>query len=123
MPAIATAALATGVGFLVLLLSPVPMVRGFGALLIAGVAVALGLALTAGTAVLTLAARRRAADGALARSLRGAGEIVDGVAPAAGVFARPRRSSAARAPWRGTRGACWASRWCWRAPAGRWRRG
>ncbi|MGH2967553.1 MAG: MMPL family transporter, partial [Solirubrobacteraceae bacterium] len=31
-PTIATAALATGVGFLVLQLSPVPMVRGFGAL-------------------------------------------------------------------------------------------
>ena len=79
VPAIATAALATGVGFLILLLSPVPMVRGFGALLVAGVAVALVLALTAGTAVLTLAARRRAAEGALARSLRGAGELVDGV--------------------------------------------
>jgi len=79
VPAIATAALATGVGFLVLLLSPVPMVRGFGALLVAGVAVALVLALTAGTAVLTLAARRRTAEGALARSLRGAGELVDGV--------------------------------------------
>ena len=66
------------VGFLILLLSPVPMVRGFGALLVAGVGVALVLALTAGTAVLTLAARRRTADGALARSLRGAGELVDG---------------------------------------------
>src|SRR4029079_4028836 len=76
---ICTAALATAVGFLVLLLSPVPMVRGFGALLVAGVAVALVLALTAGAAALTLIARRRAADGALARSLRGAGELVDGV--------------------------------------------
>jgi hydrophobe/amphiphile efflux-3 (HAE3) family protein len=55
------------------------MVRGFGALLIAGVGVALLLALTAGTAVLTLVARRRASDGALARSLRGAGDLVDGV--------------------------------------------
>ena len=70
--AIATAALATRVGFLVLLLSPVPMVRGFGALLIVGVAVALVLALTAGTAALTLAARRRARRRG-ARSLRGAG--------------------------------------------------
>ena len=78
VPAIATAALATAVGFLILLLSPVPMVRGFGALLVAGVGVALVLALTAGTAVLTLAARRRTADGAVARSLRGAGELVDG---------------------------------------------
>ena len=40
---IATAALATAVGFLILLLSPVPMVRGFGALLVVGVGVALAL--------------------------------------------------------------------------------
>ncbi len=79
VPALATAALATGVGFLILLASPVPMVRGFGALLVAGVAVALALALTAGTAVLTLAARRRS-DSRLARSLRGAGELIDGAA-------------------------------------------
>jgi hydrophobe/amphiphile efflux-3 (HAE3) family protein len=90
VPAIATAALATAVGFLVLLLSPVPMVRGFGALLVAGVAVALAFALTAGTAALTLAARRRGADGALARSLRGAGEIVDSARRGAGgVAGRP----------------------------------
>ncbi len=56
---IATAALATGVGFLVLLLSPVPMVRGFGALLVAGIAIAFALALTAGTAALSLRAARR----------------------------------------------------------------
>ena len=37
---IATAALATAVGFLILLFSPVPMVRGFGALLVVGVGVA-----------------------------------------------------------------------------------
>src|SRR3954467_13200570 len=53
-PTIATAALATGVGFLVLQLSPVPMVRGFGALLVAGIAFALLLALTLGTAALVL---------------------------------------------------------------------
>src|SRR5918996_6156096 len=47
-PVIATATLATGAGFLVLLLSPVPMVRGFGALLVAGVVIAFLLALTAG---------------------------------------------------------------------------
>src|SRR5215218_2902066 len=40
VPTIATAALATSVGFLVLLLSPVPMVRGFGVLLVVGIAVA-----------------------------------------------------------------------------------
>ncbi|WP_270042045.1 MMPL family transporter, partial [Solirubrobacter ginsenosidimutans] len=75
---ICTAALATAVGFLVLLLSPVPMVRGFGALLVVGVGVALAVALTAGTAVLALASRRRASAGAVARSLRGAGELFDG---------------------------------------------
>jgi uncharacterized protein len=78
MPTIATAALATAAGFLVLQLSPVPMVRGFGALLVVGIAFALLLALTAGTAALALAARRRGAGGALASSLRGAADLVDG---------------------------------------------
>jgi hydrophobe/amphiphile efflux-3 (HAE3) family protein len=79
VPTIATAALATAVGFLVLLLSPVPMVRGFGVLLVVGIGVAFALALTAGTATLVLAERRRGDAGALASSLRGAGELVDGV--------------------------------------------
>ena len=91
VPVIATAALATGVGFLVLLTSPVPMVRGFGALLVAGIAIAFAIALTAGTAALTLGSRPR--DGALARSLRGAGELVDGAADA---LARPLRGPARR---------------------------
>jgi hydrophobe/amphiphile efflux-3 (HAE3) family protein len=52
-PTIATAGLATAVGFLVLLLSPVPMVRGFGALLVVGIALALACALTAGFAALS----------------------------------------------------------------------
>ncbi|MBD0283019.1 MAG: MMPL family transporter [Thermoleophilaceae bacterium] len=47
-PTILTAGIATAVGFLVLLLSPVPMVRGFGALLVVGIAAALGCALFAG---------------------------------------------------------------------------
>ena len=85
VPVIATAALATGVGFLVLLLSPVPMVRGFGALLVAGIAIAFVVALTAGTAALTLGARPR--DGALARSLRGAGELVEAAAERGGAAA------------------------------------
>jgi hydrophobe/amphiphile efflux-3 (HAE3) family protein len=91
VPVIATAALATGVGFLVLLLSPVPMVRGFGALLVVGIAIAFLLALTAGTAALTLGDRPR--DGALARSLRGAGELVEA---AAGMLARPLRGPLGR---------------------------
>ena len=51
-PTILTAGIATAVGFLVLLLSPVPMVRGFGALLVLGIVLALGCALCAGFAAL-----------------------------------------------------------------------
>ena len=51
-PTILTAGLATAVGFLVLLLSPVPMVRGFGLLLVVGIVLALACALCAGFAAL-----------------------------------------------------------------------
>jgi uncharacterized protein len=51
-PTILTAGLATATGFLVLLLSPVPMVRGFGLLLVIGIVLALGCALCAGFAAL-----------------------------------------------------------------------
>jgi uncharacterized protein len=51
-PTILTAGLATATGFLVLLLSPVPMVRGFGALLVVGIVVALACTLCAGFAAL-----------------------------------------------------------------------
>ena len=51
-PTIAAAGLATAIGFLVLLTSPVPMVRGFGGLLVVGIAVALACALLAGFAAL-----------------------------------------------------------------------
>jgi hydrophobe/amphiphile efflux-3 (HAE3) family protein len=78
-PTIAAAALATAAGFLVLLLSPVPMVRGFGLLLVAGIAIAPACALATGSAALVLAgrgpvARRR---GVLGASVRGAGEILE----------------------------------------------
>jgi uncharacterized protein len=86
MPTIATAALATATGFLVLLLSPVPMVQSFGLLLVVGIAIALACALSAGSAALVLSERD---GGALGASLRGASEIV------AGVFAPLRRA------WRG----------------------
>jgi hypothetical protein len=70
-PTIATAGAASGAAMLVLLLSPVPMVRGFGALLVLGVVVAFLCALTAGIAVMTLAGRARgpaaARSGALPR--------------------------------------------------------
>jgi predicted RND superfamily exporter protein len=51
-PTIAAAALATAAGFAALQLSPIPMVRTFGLLLILGVAISFLLALTAGFAVL-----------------------------------------------------------------------
>jgi len=53
-PTIGAACLATIAGFLALQLSPTPMVRSFGLLLIAGVAIAFILTLTAGFAALTL---------------------------------------------------------------------
>lgn len=58
VPTIATAVLASIGGLLVLMLSPVPMVRGFGLLLVIGVALAFLCALTAGSAALVLAERR-----------------------------------------------------------------
>ena len=84
-PAIATAALATATGFLVLVLSPVPMVRGFGLLLVAGIAVAFLCALTAGSAVLILGERD---GGWLGASWRGAADIV---APVTRTVARAGR--------------------------------
>jgi hydrophobe/amphiphile efflux-3 (HAE3) family protein len=79
-PTIATAAAATAAGFLVLLVSPVPMVRGFGVLLVIGIAVAFTCALTAGIAALTSRARMprplEAVRGALAPATRGAGDLL-----------------------------------------------
>jgi uncharacterized protein len=67
-PTILTAGLATATGFLVLLLSPVPMVRGFGLLLVLGIVLALGCSLCAGFAAL---ARFRRADPPEERAPRG----------------------------------------------------
>jgi hydrophobe/amphiphile efflux-3 (HAE3) family protein len=53
-PTIGAACLATGAGFLALQLSPVPMVRGFGWVLLLGIAVAFGLALTVGLGTLAV---------------------------------------------------------------------
>jgi hydrophobe/amphiphile efflux-3 (HAE3) family protein len=95
VPTIATAALATGVGFLVLLLSPVPMVRGFGVLLVAGIAIAFFLAISAGTAALAAAARARG-GGRLGASARGAAELVDEWAGRAGRALGPVRRAGGR---------------------------
>jgi hydrophobe/amphiphile efflux-3 (HAE3) family protein len=56
-PTISIACLATAAGFLALQLSPIPMVRGFGLLLIVGIAIGLGLALTVGFAALSMRPR------------------------------------------------------------------
>ncbi len=111
-PTIATAALATAAGFLALLLSPVPMVRGFGELLIVGIAIALGCALTAGTAAMVLRTRvrdprerrRGPSLGVVGASARGAGEILGEtggrIAAPAGSGARRAIAAAARRPGR-----------------------
>jgi hydrophobe/amphiphile efflux-3 (HAE3) family protein len=57
-PTIATAGAATAAGFLALLVSPVPMVRGFGVLLVVGIVLAFLCTLTAGAAALGLAGDR-----------------------------------------------------------------
>jgi hydrophobe/amphiphile efflux-3 (HAE3) family protein len=71
-PVIATAGLATVAGFVVLLLSPIPLVRSFGLLLVLGIAIAFAVALTAGFAVLSMAGSRarRSRAGVPARSSR-----------------------------------------------------
>ena len=93
---IATAALATAVGFLILLFSPVPMVRGFGALLVVGVGVALALTFTAGAAVLELGGRcaGRRARAVVARRRR----------------SRERRAGAAACAWSDRCAGWWPTR-------------
>lgn len=53
-PTIAVACLATAAGFLALLISPTPMVRSFGLLLVGGILIAFALAITVGFAARTL---------------------------------------------------------------------
>ena len=84
-PTIATAGAASAAAMLVLVLSPVPMVRGFGLLLVCGVIVAFLCALTAGAAALTLVGRetqaragrvRELLGGRIAQAWREAGELL-----------------------------------------------
>ena len=85
-PSIAAAAAAGGGALLVLTLSPVPTVSGFGLLLVVGIVIAFVCALTVGSAAMALAEARRLRRGAgsgrtlrasaLGAAWRGAGEIV-----------------------------------------------
>ncbi len=61
-PVIGGACLATAAGFAALVLSPIPMVRSFGLLLVLGTGLALVVAATAGFAALALASWRGAPD-------------------------------------------------------------
>ncbi len=84
-PTIAAAAAAGGAALLVLVLSPVPTVRGFGLLLVAGIAIAFLCALTAGSAALALQARRgpaSAVDGAVSVARSASGRALAGGARA-----------------------------------------
>jgi hydrophobe/amphiphile efflux-3 (HAE3) family protein len=109
-PTIATAALASIGGLLVLLLSPVPMVQSFGLLLVVGVALAFLCALSAGSAALLLLARAEGSSAgvglsaALPSAPAGAGHVRAGVRVrallAAGRHALSRRLGPA---WRGAR--------------------
>jgi uncharacterized protein len=99
-PTVVTAAAATAAGFAVLALSPVPMVRGFGLLLVAGIVLALACALTLGVAAMAATARRpapaslRGAADILGPTLRGAGELLFANRPVLAV--RGRAAAAAR---------------------------
>lgn len=99
-PAVAVAAAATAAGFAALALSPVPMVRDFGILLVAGIGIAFACALFAGTAALVLAERAapppglRGAGGATGRALRAARARLAAGAPARRVRAGARAALA-----------------------------
>ena len=113
-PTIATACLATIAGFLALLLSPTPMVRSFGLLLVVGVAIAFGLAAHSRLRGLdALPLRRRVA------------EVEGGRGPTVGSTAgplRPPTGPACLSAWRpvGTANPrrSWASAWRWPSSAG-----
>jgi hydrophobe/amphiphile efflux-3 (HAE3) family protein len=106
-PTVATAALASAGAMVGLLLSPVPLVRDFGVLLIAGIAIAFLCALTAGSAAIVLARGERGStrlrSSSLGRSLaaswRGARELVLVANPLPRALSRAALGGALRMPW------------------------
>ena len=113
--------LATAAGFLVLLLSPIPMVRGFGLLLVVGIVIAFVLALTAGLAALSLtgARRRRRAARRSARPARGRGRLAPRRGARVGASASARSGGGPSRSRSRARAGCSRSGWCSRSPAGR----
>jgi uncharacterized protein len=106
-PVIGAAALATAAGFLVLLLSPIPMVRGFGLLLVGGIAIAFAVALTAGLAALSLTSpgdgRRAPGErwpAAVAAALQRIGDARRAISERAGSLGRRALGAAVAAPGR-----------------------
>jgi uncharacterized protein len=96
-PVIGAACLATIAGFAVFALSPSPLVRSFGLLLVIGVALAFAIALTGGLAALGLSAWRGGHTPAPSRRLSRTGARLQagGVAAIAMAMSRPGRVLAA----------------------------
>jgi hydrophobe/amphiphile efflux-3 (HAE3) family protein len=99
-PVIGTACVATIAGFAVFALSPSPLVRSFGLLLVIGVALAFVVALTGGLAALGLSAWRGSKPATSRKASRHAGMATarfesTGVAVIAMAIASPRRVLAA----------------------------
>jgi uncharacterized protein len=94
-PTIAAACAATAAGFLALQLSPVPMVREFGWVLILGLAIAFGMAMTAGPAALTLLGRVARVRGVPSIQRRHPPSARDGTRPPERLLSLALRSPAA----------------------------
>lgn len=88
-PVVGAACLATAAGFAVLQLSPTPMVRSFGLLLVAGIGLAFALTLTAGSAAVSLRRPARGGEGS------GRGRLERARQGASGFFARGGRDAIA----------------------------
>ena len=133
-PVIGTAALATVAGFAVLVLSPIPMVRGFALLLVLGLVLAFALALTVGLSSLSLLkpppppagpARTRPGRGVDRGPWPLGGWLRWGV-PARLCVPPARLSAPARGRWAGApspsrsrlRAGCWGSPPWWRSSVG-----
>jgi hydrophobe/amphiphile efflux-3 (HAE3) family protein len=89
-PTIGAACLATAAGVLALQLSPTPMVRSFGLLLLVGIGLAFALALTAGFAALSLRRKSPGDKALLTRVARGEGPRTETLSPPAGPSPRDR---------------------------------